>query len=133
MIDTHCHINDSKYTLKENEIVKLCTENGITKLICSGADEESSKGSVELSNKFDCVYATVGVHPDYASTYNDNLEKEFQDLLNNNKKIVAVGEIGLDYHERQDNKEEQKQCFIKQIDLANRNNFLLLFTQEKQL
>ena len=96
-------------------------------VITAGADIESSKKSIELAKKYNYIYAAVGIHP-------ENLTEEFRPecigdlkkLIQANDKVVAVGEIGLDYHFRSDNKETQKKYFSEQINLANELNLPVL-------
>ena len=114
LIDTHAHLNDNRYsTEKVEEIVSSLFLNNIEKVITIGYDTESSFKSVELSEKYDNVYAVVGIHPS-----NPEEDTNFLEDLSKHKKVVAIGEIGLDYHYPNFNKELQIQTFIKQIKLA---------------
>lgn len=118
LIDTHCHLNDNQFEGKVDEVISRSSQHNVTKLICVGADLNTSYKAVEIANKYSNVYAVIGVHPDDANTFDDIIfEKLYQ--LAKNKKVVAIGEIGLDYHFIQNNKGKQKQCFVKQIELAN--------------
>lgn len=122
LIDVHAHLNDEKYEDVE-KVIKNAKENGVETIICSSSDLEYSKKAVELAKKFDCIYATVGVHPEEVDKFDivalKNLAKE--------KKVVAIGEIGLDYHyfdglsedEIKAKKNLQKEVFEKQLALAN--------------
>ncbi len=117
--DTHAHYNDEKFeeiveqTLEEN---RKC---GVVKVNNIGYNIESSIKAIELSNMFEDQYAVIGIHP---SDVGKCTVKQIEELYNkkNNGKIVAIGEIGLDYYWVKDNKEEQKALFIEQIDLANK-------------
>lgn len=120
MIDTHCHINDAKFNGETEQIISNFLTNGVEKVICVGCCMQSSVEAMELANQHECVYATVGVHPSDCGGYN---EKEFEQLIQNRtKKVVAIGEIGLDYYYGKDNKEQQKQVFVSQIKLAKKYN-----------
>lgn len=101
-----------------NQVVDNFLTAGVEKAICIAWDYNSSLKAIELSDEFESVYATIGCHPDECSSYN---ELEMENLLKqNHKKVVAVGEIGLDYFHNKENKEEQKRVFISQISLANK-------------
>lgn len=117
MLDTHCHLNDKMFT-DVNDVVNNFLTAGVEKAICIAWNYNSSLKAIELSSQFDSVYAAIGCHPDDCSTFN---EQEIENLLKqNHKKVVAVGEIGLDYFHNKENKEEQKRVFISQINLANK-------------
>ncbi len=91
---------------------------------------ESSKKAIEIANKYNFIYATVGVSPNDIENLSKNYIIELQKMANNNK-VVAIGEIGLDYYWNKENKEEQKQKFIEQIKLANSLNLpIVIHTRE---
>ena len=116
MIDTHCHLNDPKFDGELDTIVANFLASGVDKSICIGCCIESSKDCIAIAEKYENVYCTVGVHPSDCDKYD---EQELENMLNsNNKKIVAIGEIGLDYYWSKDDKEKQKQVFESQIKLA---------------
>lgn len=116
MIDTHCHLNDPKFDGELDAIVANFLASGVDKAICIGCCIESSKDCIAIAEKYENVYCTVGVHPSDCDKYD---EQELENMLNsNNKKIVAIGEIGLDYYWSKDDKEKQKQVFESQIKLA---------------
>ena len=117
MIDTHCHLSKKNYDNLE-EVIKKMGEHII---IVSGVDDESNKEVIELCNKYDNIFGTLGIHP---GELDKITEESFSFIENNLKhpKIVAVGEIGLDYYWRKDNIEKQKEIFIKQIELARKYN-----------
>lgn len=116
MLDTHCHLNDPKFNGEVDQIVNNFLSAGVDKAICIGCCIESSKDCINLAKKYESVYCTVGVHPSDCDKYD---EQELEKMLSsNNKKIVAIGEIGLDYYWSKDDKELQKQVFESQIRLA---------------
>lgn len=118
MLDTHCHINDPMFNNEVDQIVGNFLSAGIEKVICIGCCPKSNIDVINLSNKYSSVYCAVGVHPDDCYKYN---EKELEGLLKNrNEKLVAVGEIGLDYYHTKDNREEQIKVFESQIMLAKK-------------
>ena len=119
MIDTHAHIQDEMYTVSVEEIINNAKQNGVNKIICSSSSLKTALKAVEISNKFDEVYATVGVHPEEANEYSESVEQQLEELAKN-RKVVAIGEIGLDYCYEFATREKQKEVFIKQIELANK-------------
>ena len=115
MIDTHCHILKDEYDNKEDVIKNM--KGNI--MIVSTASPNDIEEVIELINKHQNIYGTIGIHPEYADTYSiEDLKKIEKNL--NNPKIVGIGEIGLDYYYTKENKENQKELFIKQIKLANK-------------
>lgn len=119
LIDTHSHTYYSEDKDAEN-ILKECEENNI-KIILNGIDKSSNKEVIELSKKFSNVYAAIGYDHSVVDSIKEEdiklLEKQIQE-----EKIIAIGEIGLDYYWIKDNKEKQKELFIKQLDLAEKYN-----------
>lgn len=117
IIDTHCHLDKGDYDNLESVIMNM--SNDI--MIASGADPKDNKNVIDLVNNYKNIYGTIGIHPEFANTYTEDDLKFIEDNLSN-PKIVGIGEIGLDYHWVSDNKEEQKQLFIRQIRLAKKYN-----------
>jgi TatD DNase family protein len=118
LVDTHCHIDSDRYNKDRDRILKDIEEN-LEFAVNIGYDLESSKRSVELADKYDFMYAVVGVHPTDIKGYDDKLENSLEELAKN-PKVVAIGEMGLDYHWMKDEKEEQKKIFRRQLELARR-------------
>ena len=127
--DTHMHLDDEKFDEDRNQVIQKIWNAGVTKCIDIGCDIKSSKKAIELANKNDFIYASCGIHPENLPNQNpqkmDELWKKIEiikELAIKNTKVVAIGEIGLDYHWVQTNKETQKIIFKKQIELANELN-----------
>lgn len=117
--DSHAHYNDEKYELDRDELINEIYNEKITRIVCAGYNLESSKMAIELSNKNSFIYATCGISPN--DIEEDSINKIFEiESIANNQKVVAIGEIGLDYYWNKENSEKQKELFIKQIELANR-------------
>ncbi len=116
-IDSHCHLSKDDYENIES-VINNAKNNGVKFLIVSGYDKKSINEVVELSKKYSNVYLTLGFHPSEANIYNDTDLEDLKKIINDNKNVVGIGEIGLDYHWEKDNKEKQKELFIKQINLA---------------
>ena len=119
--DTHSHYNDKAFDEDRDEIIKNTFDSNITRFTCIGYDLESSKKAVEIVEKYDFIYATVAISPIGVTKKNLDELEEIKKLASS-KKVVAIGEIGLDYHWGKDNKELQKEIFIKQIEMANELN-----------
>ena len=123
--DSHAHLDDEKFNDDRDEIIKQIFNSETTKFVSAGYSVESSKVAVKLGKKYDFIYPTCGISPNDIPQNEDELWKELleiEELLKNEKKIVAVGEIGLDYYWNTENKELQKKAFIEQIKLANKYN-----------
>ena len=117
IFDSHAHYTDKAFNDDRTDMLGSLKESGICGVINCGADLESSQGSLALSREYDYVYFACGVHPEEV----DGLPEDYIDILRNmaqDKKCVAIGEIGLDYYWRQDNKDLQKKIFEEQILLA---------------
>lgn len=125
LFDSHCHLDDEKFNEDREELIPKLHEEGVDKLVSAVYSLEGSKNAIELAKKYDFIYATIGISPNDIPDTEDELKKqlkELKELYKTSKKIVAVGEIGLDYHWNTDNKELQKEAFIEQIKLANELN-----------
>lgn len=117
MIDTHCHILKEDYNNQEEVINNM--KGSI--IIVSGASPKDIDEIIELIEKYNNVYGTIGIHPEFADTYKKEDINKIEKYLTH-PKIVGIGEIGLDYHYGEEDKEKQKELFIKQISLANKYN-----------
>ena len=116
LIDTHCHLSYQDYD-NLDEIIK--NMNGI--MIANGCDDKTNKEVLELVKKYDNVYGAIGFHPQEIDNLTSNSFKLIEENLNN-PKIVALGEIGLDYYWTKDNIEKQKEIFELQLELAIKYN-----------
>ena len=120
MIDIHCHIELDEVNNVEN-ILEKCKDNGVKKIIVSGYDLNSCIEAVALANKYEMIYATIGYLPEVLQNKENNSLEQLENLMQN-PKVVGIGEIGLDYYWYKDNKEEQKELFINQIEFAQKYN-----------
>ena len=135
--DSHSHYNDEKFNEDLEEIIKKTYDEGITKFVCAGYNLESSKKSLDISKNYDFIYSICGISPNDVPEKQEEIEiqlKELEELIIKNiesKKLVAIGEIGLDYYWNKENKEIQKEMFVKQIELANKYNLpIVIHTRE---
>lgn len=118
IFDTHAHYNDKSFDSDRFELLDSFAGSGISGVINCGTDIPTSRECIALSEKYGFCYAAAGVHPEEVEKAYDGYLEDLKKLLQQ-KKTVAVGEIGLDYHFRDDNKELQKRVFAEQILLAN--------------
>lgn len=120
-IDTHVHLNNPDLLVKVEEVISLAFEEGVQKFIVPGYDFETSKIALELAHKYPFVYAAIGYHPTEIKGYG---EKEYKWLEENvdDPKVVAIGEVGFDFHWDSTTKEEQEEAFIRQIEIAKKAN-----------
>ena len=119
MIDTHCHLNDEWFDGEVDQIVNNFLCSGVSKAICVGCDPKTNQKAKEIAEKHTAVYYTVGVHPDDCDSFNINQLEDY--LKARDKKLVAVGEIGLDYFHNKENKQQQIDIFEQQIELAKKH------------
>lgn len=118
MIDIHAHYDDKAFDADRYELVSSLFENhGLNAIINAGCDIKTSLQSIALAEKFDNVYATVGFHPNEVENFCQEDLSTIKELLKH-PKVVAIGEIGLDYHYGTEFKEQQKKLFRKQLELA---------------
>lgn len=115
LIDTHCHLSKDDY----EDVNKVVSEMTDSIIITSGINLKTNKEVIELCNNYSNVYGTIGIHPEELDSISEDDFAFIEDNINN-PKIVAIGEIGLDYHWKDDNKEFQKEVFIRQLKLAEK-------------
>lgn len=115
MIDSHCHLEMFKDEI--SDVLKRAFDNGVNTIITISSDAESIDEAVSLAEQYPMVYATVGIHPHDAKELDDRMLKKIFEL-SRHPKVVAIGEIGLDYHYENSPKEVQKEAFKKQLELA---------------
>ena len=121
IFDTHTHLNVENFIGKEDEELALAKEMGVTAHNVVGFDKETIEGALALANKYPEVYATIGWHPTEAGSYTKDIEEMIIANLEN-EKVIALGEIGLDYHWMEDPKEVQIEVFKRQIQLSKDYN-----------
>ena len=118
-VDTHCHLSKKYY----NDIDKVIEDNQIAlidKIIISGCEKDEIEETMKIINNYNIVYATIGYHPDQADIITEKDIKKLENLVNSSKKVVGIGEIGLDYHYDDINKDKQKQIFEMQLKIAEK-------------
>ena len=130
LLDSHAHYNDEKFDEDREEVLTQIYNSGVTTIINAGYSLESSKKAIEIANKYEFIYATVGVSPNDIEDLPTDYLQQIAEMAKD-KKVVAIGEIGLDYYWNKENKDRQKQIFIEQIKLANKLNLpIVIHTRE---
>lgn len=160
LFDTHAHYNDEKFDIDREKIIQDIYDSGVTKLVNAGYSLESSKKAINIAKQYDWMYVICGISPndipqskkeidnqileleklineindlktDSTVKHVDNDSENLNKTVNKSRKILAIGEIGLDYYWNKENKELQKYAFIKQIQLANKLNLpIVIHTRE---
>lgn len=135
-IDIHSHISDERFDGEVDAVISRAKDAGVGKIVCVGCSKETSKQAIKLAKKFDCVYAAIGFHPNNVFEF-DEEAKELLRSAKDNKKVVAIGEIGLDFYDfdhqisevksqfpslsnltKEEFIEKQKEVFISQLEIA---------------
>lgn len=125
LIDTHCHLDLKDFKHEVASVLSRARQRGVEKIINVGVDAKSSKDSVDLARRYPEIYAAVGIHPDASDTLNIETQGELVELVRHDK-VVAIGEIGLDYYylkrsskyAHYPSREQQIFCFEQMLDLA---------------
>lgn len=116
-IDSHAHLQWSSFENDLADVISRATQNGVKYIVNVGFDIRGSKEAVELANNFHNLYAAVGIHPHVAKNFNNSVLDELR-LLSENRKVVAIGEVGLDYYRNLSFKEAQLKAFLAQLELG---------------
>lgn len=132
LIDTHTHLDDPRYEPDRDAVIARARETGIHSMITIGCDLSTSRAALALADRYPFVYATVGVHPHEVKHIEDGWYDEFRRLAAN-RRVVAYGEIGLDYHYNHSSPKLQRDRFREQIQLARELRLpLVIHTREAQ-
>ena len=119
--DSHSHLNDEKFDIDRDSLIHDFKKEKITRFITCGYDLNGSKKAIEIANSCDFTFATTGISPNDIPQNEEELWKNIEEIrkIATNKKVVAIGEIGLDYYWNKENKDIQLEVFKKQIQIAN--------------
>lgn len=118
LFDSHAHLDDNRFDADRDEAIQRAEQNGVTGIINIGADMASSARSVELAARHSGIYAAVGIHPHDAKDATDGDYEKIAQWAAREPKVVAIGEIGLDYYYDWSPRDVQQTVFIRQIDVA---------------
>lgn len=117
LFDSHAHLADEIYSTNLAQIIQNAKSFGVEKILCVGDSEKNSKRSIEIARQHSGVYAAVGVHPHDINNYNARVEKSLK-VWSDDPKVLAIGEIGLDYYRMTNSRSLQIEAFIRQLDVA---------------
>jgi len=132
LIDTHTHLDDARYNDDREAMIARAREAGVEAFVTIGCDLATSQAAVALASQHHFVYASIGVHPHEVKHISESWYDEFRRLVKN-KKVVAYGEIGLDYHYNHSSPKEQRERCREQIQLARELNLpIIIHTREAQ-
>lgn len=119
LFDTHVHLNAKKFNSDREEVINAAKDAGVEYMLNVSYDELSISHSLSLSRKYSFIYAAIGVHPHYVKDASESIIAKMEQECKN-KKVVAIGEIGLDFYRDLSPRDVQKEWFIKQIHLAKK-------------
>lgn len=121
LFDSHAHYNDEKFDQDREAILQAIFDSGVTRVICAGYSLESSKNALTIAKKHDFIDTISGISPNDIPNSKEEFDKQLEALkpLLQEKKVLGLGEIGLDYYWNTENKQLQQYAFVKQIELAN--------------
>jgi len=117
LVDTHCHLNFHRYDDDRDEVMARAAKQGVTRVVIPGIDLETTQQALALSNRYPGIYAAAGIHPNSTADFTQADIDTIRSLAGHDK-IVAIGEIGIDYHWDKSPPETQKRAFRAQLDLA---------------
>jgi len=118
LIDTHAHIYSDEYSHRMDDVIQSANDNGVEKIISIGVDLKSSEKCIKLAEKYEAVYATCGIHPHEADKAPRGYLYELEEFYKH-PKVLAVGEIGLDYHYDFSERKIQRKIYHEQLEMAN--------------
>lgn len=120
--DTHAHLDDKQFDEDRDKLIRILGAMGVSNLTNIGSRMETSYSSIKLAEEYDIIYAAVGVHPHYTKDMDEDDLQQLKKWLSH-KKVVAIGEIGLDYYYNRSPKDVQKYWFSRQLELAQKHDF----------
>jgi len=120
LIDTHCHLDFPEFASDLDDVLSRAENAGVKYIINVASSLKGSVKSAELALKYPQIFATAGVHPHHADSVGEECIRKIENIAEKNKKVVAIGEVGLDYYRNISSKENQINCFISFIGLSKR-------------
>lgn len=120
IFDTHAHLDSEKFEDNLEQIIQNIKNNKVKLIVNPGCDIDTSKKSISLADQYDFVYSAVGFHPHEAKFMDEQAQNEIENLALSNKKVISIGEIGLDYYYDFTPRAKQEEVFISQMELANK-------------
>ncbi|MGI5931035.1 MAG: TatD family hydrolase [Eubacterium sp.] len=120
IFDTHAHYNDKQFDSDREELLASMKDHNVGTILNVGASVQDCRDTVELAHRWPMIYGAVGVHPDHTGELNEEIFAWLRETAGTDDRIVAIGEIGLDYHWNIESHETQKKWFIRQLELAGK-------------
>ena len=127
LIDTHAHLYYDKMFNNLDVVIQEAKKNSVKKIICIGTDLKTSKQSVDIAEKYNNIYAAVGIHPHDSKDVNKDYINELEILVKKSKKVIAIGEIGIDHFRNLSPKKIQEKVMIEQMELAKSLSLPIIF------
>jgi len=125
MIDTHCHLDFDEFNSDRESVIGRAKKAGVSHFINIGSSLAGSRKSVELASRYSSIFASIGIHPHHASETDESALNEIKSLVKK-EKVVAVGEVGLDYFKSASPREKQKELFIRFIEISKEHSLPLV-------
>jgi TatD DNase family protein len=132
LVDSHCHLDDSQFNDDREAAIERALAGGVTKMLAIGTGEgpPDLEAGIRIAEQYEPIYATAGIHPQYAPRYSEADIERLNDVIAH-PKCVAVGEIGLDYYWKPFDKEQQARLFLQQMEIAaNSRKPIIIHTRE---
>lgn len=126
LIDTHCHLDFSEFDVDREAVLVRAKEAGVEYIINVGSSLQNSRAAVSLANKYPSIFASVGIHPHDASDFDPASFDQIKELAKNNKRVIAIGEVGLDFYRNLSPKDIQEESFRQFIRLSKELNLPLI-------
>jgi len=130
LFDTHCHLDFPQFDKDRDKVIKRAIDSGVVFMVNVGIDIETSKKSIEIARKYPFIFASAGIHPNEVKNFEISDLKKIEEL-GKDKKIVGIGETGLDYHYGKELSDRQKEFFIGQIEIAGKLGLPLIIHQRQ--
>ena len=127
LIDTHAHLYYDDMYNNLDKVLDDALKNGVEKIVCIGTDLNTSKQSIDIADKYDSVYAAVGIHPHDSKDVSKDYIKDLETLVHSSEKVVAIGEIGIDHYRNISPKDLQQKVMIEQMELATSLSLPIIF------
>jgi len=127
LIDTHAHLYYDDMYNNLDKVLDDALKNGVEKIVCIGTDLNTSKQSIDIADKYDSVYAAVGIHPHDSKDVSKDYIKDLETLVHSSEKVVAIGEIGIDHYRNISPKNIQQKVMIEQMELATSLSLPIIF------
>jgi len=117
LMDTHCHLDFDRFDEDRNRVIERAEKQGLTRILVPGIDQDSSRAAIDLAEQYEMVYAAVGIHPNSGSAYNSGTRDLLVEFASH-PKVVAIGEIGLDFYRQWTPQPLQRKIFREQLEIA---------------